>query len=62
VIVRLTQPGYLLTIRKTIATKHAPEVETSAHLMSEEQQAAYKQLLKKRSETLKKTTNDDAKK
>ncbi|KAI8988300.1 hypothetical protein BDF20DRAFT_833164 [Mycotypha africana] len=62
VIVRLTQPGYLYDIRKTIATKHAPEVETTANTMSEEQQAAYKQLLKKRSETLKKTTNDSAKK
>jgi hypothetical protein len=30
--------------------------------MSEEQLTAYKQLLKKRSETLKKTTNDTAKK
>ncbi|KAI9477805.1 MAG: hypothetical protein EXX96DRAFT_568280 [Benjaminiella poitrasii] len=62
VIVRLTQPGYLIGIRKIIATKYAPEVETSHSLMSEEQQAAYKQLLKKRSETLKKTTNDTAKK
>jgi hypothetical protein len=32
------------------------------NLMSVEQQAAYEQLLKKRSETLKKTTNDSAKK
>ncbi|KAI8997410.1 hypothetical protein BDB01DRAFT_771026 [Pilobolus umbonatus] len=62
VIVRLTQPGYLLDIRKVIATKHAPEVETSHNSMSEEQLVAYKQLLKKRSETLKKTTNDSAKK
>ncbi|KAI8875491.1 hypothetical protein K501DRAFT_233613 [Backusella circina FSU 941] len=62
VIVRLTQDDYLLGIRKTIATKHAPEVETNKHLMSVEQQAAYEQLLKKRSETLKKTTNDSAKK
>ncbi|KAI8374500.1 uncharacterized protein BYT42DRAFT_576604 [Radiomyces spectabilis] len=62
VIVRLTQNGYLLGIRKIIATKHAPEVETKHNLMSEEQQEAYKQLLKKRSETLKKTTNDTAKK
>lgn len=28
VIVRLTQPAYLLQIRKTVATKHAPEVES----------------------------------
>ncbi|KAI8098333.1 uncharacterized protein B0P05DRAFT_7135 [Gilbertella persicaria] len=62
VIVRLTQPGYLSSVRKTIATKHAPEVETSHNSMSAEQQAAYKQLLKKRSETLKKTTNESAKK
>ncbi|KAG1383435.1 hypothetical protein G6F61_001369 [Rhizopus arrhizus] len=62
VIVRLTQPTYLLDIRRTIATKHAPEVEVSHNAMSEEQLTAYKQLLKKRSETLKKTTNDSAKK
>ncbi|RCH82717.1 hypothetical protein CU097_002157, partial [Rhizopus azygosporus] len=62
VIVRLTQPNYLLDIRRTIATKHAPEVEVSRNAMSEEQLTAYKQLLKKRSETLKKTTNDTAKK
>ncbi|KAI8144195.1 hypothetical protein BJV82DRAFT_668025 [Fennellomyces sp. T-0311] len=62
VIVRLTQPGYLLGIRKVVATKHAPEVETKQQTMTEEQQAAYQQLLKKRSETLKKTTNDTAKK
>ncbi|KAI9025839.1 hypothetical protein CLU79DRAFT_743325 [Phycomyces nitens] len=62
VIVRLTQNGYLLGIRRVIATKHAPEVESSHNMMSEEQQAAYQQLLKKRSETLKKTTNDTAKK
>ncbi|KAI9282245.1 hypothetical protein BY458DRAFT_537726 [Sporodiniella umbellata] len=62
VIVRLTQPTYLLDIRRTIATKHAPEVEVSHNAMSEEQMTAYKQLLKKRSETLKKTTNDSAKK
>ncbi|KAI7872664.1 hypothetical protein BDF14DRAFT_1877150 [Spinellus fusiger] len=62
VIVRLTQSGYLLGIRRLIATKHAPEVESSHNLMSEEQQAAYQQLIKKRSETLKKTTNDTAKK
>ncbi|KAI8375282.1 hypothetical protein EDC96DRAFT_496698 [Choanephora cucurbitarum] len=62
VIVRITQHGYLSEIRKTIATKHAPEVENSRSSMNEEQQAAYKQLLKKRSETLKKTTNESAKK
>ncbi|KAF7727170.1 hypothetical protein EC973_007945 [Apophysomyces ossiformis] len=62
VIYRLTQAGYLLGIRKVIATKHAPEVENTCNMMNEEQQAAYQQLLKKRSETLKKTTNDTAKK
>ncbi|KAG0172732.1 hypothetical protein DFQ28_007439 [Apophysomyces sp. BC1034] len=61
-IVRLTQSGYLLGIRKIIATKHAPEVEITCNMMNEEQLAAYQQLLKKRSETLKKTTNDTAKK
>ncbi|KAI8084500.1 uncharacterized protein BX664DRAFT_387233 [Halteromyces radiatus] len=62
IIVRLTQPGYLLEIRRKIATKHAPEVESSQNKMTEEQLEAYKQLLKKRSATLKKTTNDSAKK
>ncbi|CDS06189.1 hypothetical protein LRAMOSA08717 [Lichtheimia ramosa] len=61
VIVRLTQPAYLLQIRKTVATKHAPEVENQHNMMTPEQQAAYQQLLKKRSETLRKTTNDTAK-
>ncbi|KAI9307857.1 hypothetical protein BJ944DRAFT_148032, partial [Cunninghamella echinulata] len=62
IIVRLTQPGYLLGIRKTIATRHTPEVESSRGKMSSEQLEAYQQLLKKRSGTLKKTTNDSAKK
>ncbi|CAO3638504.1 unnamed protein product [Cunninghamella echinulata] len=62
IIVRLTQPGYLLSIRKTIATRHTPEVESSRGKMSSEQLEAYQQLLKKRSGTLKKTTNDSAKK
>ncbi|CAO3661945.1 unnamed protein product [Umbelopsis ramanniana] len=62
VIVRLTQTGYLIGIRKQIATKHIPEVERAAPSMTDEQKAAYEQLLKKRSVTLKKTTNDQAKK
>ncbi|RUO97022.1 hypothetical protein BC936DRAFT_141108, partial [Jimgerdemannia flammicorona] len=75
VVVRLTQPGYLFGIRRIIATKHTTEIESHAALadspaqctplapiMSEEQKAAYQQLLKKRSETLRKTTTDQAKK
>ncbi|KAG2225897.1 hypothetical protein INT45_006593 [Circinella minor] len=62
VIVRMTQIGYVLGIRKVVATKHAPEIETKQQFMTEEQQVAYQQLLKKRSVTLKKTTNDTAKK
>ncbi|KAI9263549.1 hypothetical protein EDC94DRAFT_82534 [Helicostylum pulchrum] len=62
VIGRLSEGGYLYGIRKEIAMKHAPEVDTSSSSMTEEQQLAYQQLLKKRSETLKKTTNDSAKK
>ncbi|KAM3588491.1 hypothetical protein VKS41_000935 [Umbelopsis sp. WA50703] len=62
VIVHLTQAGYLTGIRKQIATKYIPEVERSAPSMTDEQKAAYEQLLKKRSVTLKKTTNDQAKK
>ncbi|KAG1097841.1 hypothetical protein G6F42_018105 [Rhizopus arrhizus] len=59
VIVRLTQPGYLHDVRKSIALKHAPEIEKA---MSKEQQATYTQLLQKRSKTLKKTTDESAKK
>ncbi|ORY96541.1 hypothetical protein BCR43DRAFT_563825 [Syncephalastrum racemosum] len=62
VIVRLTQLGYIQKIRKILATKHAPEVETQHNLMSPEQQAAYQQLLQKRSGTARKTTTDSAKK
>ncbi|RUS23906.1 hypothetical protein BC938DRAFT_474432, partial [Jimgerdemannia flammicorona] len=62
VVVRLTQPGYLFGIRRIIATKHTTEIESHAPIMSEEQKAAYQQLLKKRSETLRKTTTDQAKK
>ncbi|GAN09283.1 conserved hypothetical protein [Mucor ambiguus] len=60
VIVRLTQPAYLYEIRKSIALKHIhPEIRDT---MSEEQQATYTQLLEKRSKTLKKTTDETAKK
>ncbi|CAG8573580.1 6630_t:CDS:10 [Ambispora gerdemannii] len=60
VIVRMTQPGYLVYTRKTIAQKyHGP---TLTNHMSEEQKEAYEQLLKKRKETLKKTTGEIAKK
>ncbi|CAO3631143.1 unnamed protein product [Mucor hiemalis] len=62
VIGRLSEGGYLQGIRKEIAIKHTPEQDNSSSGMTEEQQLAYKQLLKKRSETLKKTTNDSAKK
>ncbi|KAI9319034.1 hypothetical protein BX666DRAFT_2018292 [Dichotomocladium elegans] len=60
VIVRMTQVGYLSGIRKTIATRYAPE--TGQYSMNAEQQVAYQLLVKKRSGTLKKTTNDTAKK
>lgn len=59
VIVHLTQPGYLHDVRKSIALKHAPEIEKA---MSKEQQATYTQLLQKRSKTLRKTTDESAKK
>ncbi|ORX46959.1 hypothetical protein DM01DRAFT_1339275 [Hesseltinella vesiculosa] len=60
-IVRLTQSDYLFKIRKAIALKYAPEVENQKSKMSQEQLEAYQQLLKKRSNTLKKTTTDSAK-
>ncbi|KAI9361513.1 hypothetical protein BD770DRAFT_383558 [Pilaira anomala] len=62
VIYCLTKPNYLSEIRKTIALKYAKEEESYVPLMTPEQRAAYKQLLKKRSVTLKKTTTDQAKK
>lgn len=62
VIGRLSEDGYLHGIRKEIAIKHTPEVDTASSTMTNEQQLAYQQLLKKRSETLKKTTTDSAKK
>ncbi|GAB5586588.1 hypothetical protein Unana1_01488 [Umbelopsis nana] len=62
IIVRLTRPDYLISIRRVIASKYADEVETQGNVMNDEQKAAYQQLLKKRSETLKKTSTDQAKK
>ncbi|KAG2230629.1 hypothetical protein INT48_005897 [Thamnidium elegans] len=62
VIYCLTKPNYLSEIRKTIALKYAKEEESYVPLMTPEQRVAYKQLIKKRSVTLKKTTNDQAKK
>ncbi|KAG2203617.1 hypothetical protein INT47_011711 [Mucor saturninus] len=62
VIYRLTKPAYLCDIRKAISLKYAKEEESYAPLMTSEQRTAYEQLLKKRSVTLKKTTNDQAKK
>lgn len=61
-IVRLTKQDYLQSIRRIIASKYADEVETQGNVMNDEQKAAYQQLLKKRSETLKKTSTDQAKK
>ncbi|CAG8702736.1 5798_t:CDS:10, partial [Funneliformis caledonium] len=56
VIVRMTQPRYLIEIRKTIAERNM------LNLMTDEQKEAYEQLLKKRKETLKKWTGETAKK
>ncbi|KAG9305199.1 hypothetical protein G9A89_010707 [Geosiphon pyriformis] len=60
VIVRMTQPGYLIHIRKMIAQKYHGQPFTNH--MSDEQKEAYEQLLKKRKETLRKTTGENAKK
>lgn len=62
VIYRLTKKDYLIGIRKTIALKYAKEEESYAPLMTKEQRVAYEQLLKKRSVTLRKSANDQAKK
>ena len=62
IIYRLTRHDYLLSIRKKIALKYAKEEDSYAPLMTNEQRVAYEQLLKKRSVTLKKSTNDQAKK
>lgn len=61
-IYRLTKPAYLCDIRKNISLKYAKEEDSYVPLMTSEQRTAYEQLLKKRSVTLKKTTNDQAKK
>ncbi|KAI9473502.1 MAG: hypothetical protein EXX96DRAFT_488624 [Benjaminiella poitrasii] len=61
-IYRLTIPNYMNDIRKKIALKYCKEEHGYAPLMSADQSVAYQQLLKKRSVTLKKTTNDQAKK
>ncbi|CAG8648911.1 10394_t:CDS:10 [Acaulospora morrowiae] len=60
VIVRMTQPRYLIEIRKTIAERNSRVLHIN--LMTDEQKEAYEQLLKKRKETLKKTTGENAKK
>ncbi|CAB4378462.1 hypothetical protein RhiirA5_353860 [Rhizophagus irregularis] len=60
VIVRMTQPRYLIEIRKTIAERNMRSYHIN--LMTDEQKEAYEQLLKKRKETLKKWTGETAKK
>ncbi|KAI8643084.1 hypothetical protein BD408DRAFT_343184 [Parasitella parasitica] len=60
-IVRLTQPAYLCTILKSIALKHATEVETNENAMNEEQQSIYAQTLQMHSKTLEKITDGLAK-
>ncbi|KAI7864877.1 hypothetical protein BDF14DRAFT_1829766 [Spinellus fusiger] len=61
-IYRLTKPEYLMEIRKAVASNYNPVEENSVPTMNAAQMAAYQQLIKKRSGTLKKTTNDQAKK
>jgi hypothetical protein len=43
-------------------SEQIPETFPEGNVMNDEQKAAYQQLLKKRSETLKKTSTDQAKK
>ncbi|CAI2184901.1 837_t:CDS:10 [Funneliformis geosporum] len=62
VIVRMTQPRYLIEIRKTIAERNMRSYHSMLNLMTDEQKEAYEQLLKKRKETLKKWTGETAKK
>ncbi|KAI8377647.1 uncharacterized protein BYT42DRAFT_614312 [Radiomyces spectabilis] len=62
VIYRLTNSQYLIQIRKAIATKYAHHDIAKIGTMNTDQEIAYKQLLKKRSSTLKKTTRDHLKK
>ncbi|KAJ8653839.1 hypothetical protein O0I10_010520 [Lichtheimia ornata] len=61
VVYRLTQPGYLHEIRKSVASKYVDETYQKASTMTDAQKTAYDLLVKKRSETLRKTTNDNAK-
>ncbi|KAL0077084.1 hypothetical protein F4703DRAFT_1961411, partial [Phycomyces blakesleeanus] len=62
VIYRLTKPEYLTEIRKTVASNYHHIKQETAPSMNAAQRVAYQQLIKKRSETLKKTATDIAKK
>ncbi|ORZ07129.1 hypothetical protein BCR42DRAFT_456122 [Absidia repens] len=62
IVVRMTEPFYLLEIRKTIALKFTPASAMKPNKMSENQVQAYQKLLEKRSATLRKTTDETAKK
>ncbi|KAJ1650401.1 hypothetical protein IWQ61_008788 [Dispira simplex] len=57
VIGQFSCPGYLYSVRKELASVNVQPVQTST--MSDEQRAAYEQLLRKRNATLKKSTTDD---
>ncbi|KAI9033857.1 hypothetical protein CLU79DRAFT_725861 [Phycomyces nitens] len=61
-IYRLTKPEYLTEIRKTVASNYHHIKQETGPSMNAAQKAAYQQLIKKRSETLKKTATDLAKK
>ncbi|RKP36824.1 hypothetical protein BJ085DRAFT_22073, partial [Dimargaris cristalligena] len=58
VIGQFSCPGYLFSVRKELARVSVQPMQ--ATLMSDEQRAAYEQLLRKRTSTLKKSTTDDA--
>ncbi|CAO3601179.1 unnamed protein product [Absidia cylindrospora] len=62
VVVRMTEPYYLLEIRKTIALKFTPPPAAKPTKMTENQAQAYQKLVEKRSATLRKTTDETAKK
>ncbi|KAJ1973963.1 hypothetical protein H4R35_003843 [Dimargaris xerosporica] len=61
VIVQFSCPGYLYSVRKELA-RVSVQTPQNQPTMTDEQRAAYEQLLRKRTSTLRKSTTDDAKK
>ncbi|KAK9767379.1 hypothetical protein K7432_002864 [Basidiobolus ranarum] len=61
VIVQFAQTGYVLRVRKALAKTDEEAVSAQSRAMTQEQQEAYEQLVRKRTSTLRKSTTADAK-